>query len=579
MPPAAETPPRAQAVRHFGRFQLLGLAGKSECTMAWRVADPQRTQELLLVLPRVQPPDGPALESWNQGLRRASRLAHPNLAPVVEVGLQDGWPYAAYDPGDAATLAEKMSVQGMPGLELATLSLELLQGLAFAHEAGIAHRDLQPYLVLLSAQGVPQIVGFEVAPEASGTAPLAFDHGGLRAQRDAAQRDLLTFGVLLHHALLGRPALDQPDTGRVVRSLPPSGRDVVRLPYGTVQIPEPLRAIINRATDRHERHRYRNARTLVHALEGWLKTGSASGHGPLALLLDRLARVGLLPASPGAAVRVGSLAGMDRKRTSELAAVVLKDIALSFELLRVVNSAQLRASALGGSGPVLTVRRAIAMIGTDGVRQAAQALRPWPGPLPEAAALMLEQQLARAERAGQLALRLRPPGYDTEVVFLVTLLQTLGRLVVQYHFPDDALQIRRLMQPAAAERPGEADDPGMSEEAASFAVLGTDIEALGLAVARHLGLDDAVLAMIRRVPLDRPVRVAESEDELLRMLASCAHEALDALDLPSAQHGPALARIANRYARALDLDGRRLHHALQSAPEPVAVADSALAPL
>ena len=66
---------------------------------------------------------------------------------------------------------------------------------------------------------------------------------------------------------------------------------------------------------------------------------------------------------------------MDRQRTNELAEVVLQDLALAFELLRWVNSAQVRGAQVAGSGPVLTVRRAIAMLGLDGVRRAALGLR------------------------------------------------------------------------------------------------------------------------------------------------------------------------------------------------------------
>ena len=68
------------AVRWFGRLQLLQLLGKSERTMTWRVADPRSGQELLLVLPRVQPPDAAAMERWQQAVRRAARLNHPQLA-------------------------------------------------------------------------------------------------------------------------------------------------------------------------------------------------------------------------------------------------------------------------------------------------------------------------------------------------------------------------------------------------------------------------------------------------------------------------------------------------------------------
>jgi non-specific serine/threonine protein kinase len=555
-------------VRSFGRFQLQQLLGKSERTMAWRVGDPRSGQDLILVLPRRQPADPEALELWTGAVRKASRVNHPNLAAVVEMGVVDGWPFAAYDPRDAATLTARLSPKGLPGAEVAAWAVQGLEGLAFAHEAGVAHHDIQPFLVLLTDNGQLRLMGAEVALDEGETDTIrgmtALDASALAAQRSAAQRDVLAFGLLMHHALAGTPALDEPDVGRAIALMPPTGREIVRLPWTTAQpVPDPLRAIVNRATDRQERHRYRNARTLARALQGWLKTDAESGGGPLALLLDRLSSVGLLPASPGAADRAARMAMMVRERTSELAEVVLQDLALTFELLRVVNTAQVRGVQVAGTGPVLTVRRAIAMLGLDGVRRAALALRPWPGPLSESQVPALRQAFERAKRTGRVAQSLRPAGYDAEVVYLVTLLQNLGRLAVQYHFPDEAQQIRRLTQPAPSPRTGEPDEPGMSEEAASYAVLGTDIEALGVAVARHWGLDSTVLHMVRRLSTAAPVRAPDTDDDVLRATASCAHEAMDALDLPAAQVPAAVQRVAQRYARALGIGLKELQAALQ----------------
>lgn len=568
--PAPPPAPRNTTVRWFGRWQLLRLLGKSERSMAWRVADPRSGQELMIVLPRVQPADAAALEHWQQAVRQASRLQHPQLAAVVDIGVQDGWPYVAYDPRNDATLAERLPAGGLPGNEAAALVSQALQGLAFAHEAGLAHHDVQPFLMLVSDSGQLRLAGLAVAPP-----PLA-EAGGRQGQQAASERDLLATGVLLHGVLAGAPALDEPDVGRVVDRLPPLGRDIVRLPWQTRhRIAEPLRAIVNRATERQERQRYRNARTLLRALEGWLQAESAAGAGPLALLSDRLRTAGVLPSSPGAAARVARLALMEGQRTFELAEVVLEDFALSFEMLRLANTAQARSA---GSGPVLTVRRAIAMLGLEGLRRAALALREWPGPLDDAGAARLDALMERIRRAARTALALRPAGYDGEVVYLLTLLQNLGRLVVHYHFADEAQQIARLMQSAPSPREGEPEEPGMSEEAAAFAVLGADIDAIGLAVARHWGLDEALIKMIQRLPLATPVRSPDGDDDLLRLAASCANEAADALALPAPKVAAALQRVVQRYGRALDFGLRELQDALRGEArltEPMALTQPA----
>jgi len=563
---------RPNPTRAFGRFELRQLLGKSAGTMAWLAHDPRAGHEVVLTLPRVQPADPNALELRLGEMRRAARLSHPNLAHAIEVGVQDHWPFVAVDRGVGVTLGEWLDAHPRPApLELVGLLCQALQGLAFAHEAGLPHHDLQLHQITVSEQGTVRLLGLSVC--AASTAVPGAESGTLHAHRDAARRDVLACGLLLHRLLAGTPALDEADIGRVIERLAPAGRDVVRLPWTTPQpISEGLRAIANRCTASQERQRYHNARTLLRALEGWAEAQAIDNGGPLALLLDRLRTVGHLPASRGIGVRVGRLVATEGQRTDEIAEQILADMALAFELLRTVNSAQVRGTQVAGNGPVLTLRRTVALIGVDGVRAAANALRPWPGPLNEAAADALQRALSRVRLAGHTAQALRPAGYDAEVIFIVAALQNLGRLLVQYHFPEEAEQIRQLMLPAPADPSATpdgtapAEQPGMTEEAASFAVLGVDIEALGAAVVKHWGLGDEMQHMVRRMPLAKPVRRPDNDIDMLRVAASAANEAVDAMTrLPAAKVGAALTQVAQRYARVLELTVRDLQDALQGA--------------
>jgi len=571
---ASETTAAAKPAptRAFGRFELRRLLGKSVRSMSWLAFDPRSQQEVMLTMPRTQPADDAALQVWKGETERASRLNHPNLAHVVEIGVHEHWPYVSVDRQLGETLGERLEAQrGLPPAEAVEWTIQLLEGLAFAHQAGMAHGDIQPHQVIVSDQGVVRVMGLAAcgvtyAAEPGGrSAPV--DANGLQAGRAAAQRDVLTAGLLLHLMLSGQPALDESDTARVVDRLPPVGRDIIRLPWTTPQpVAEGLRAIANRATDRQERQRYHNARTLLTALNGWREAAANDSGGPLALLLDRLHTVGHLPASPGVGARVARLAMAEGQRTDEMAAQVLQDMALSFELLRHVNSAQVQGTQASGGAPVLTLRRAIALVGLKGLRQAASTLRAWPGPLNESNAAALERLMDRVRLAGHAAQLLRPPGYDPEVVYLVTILQNLGRLLVQYHFPDEAEQIRELMQTLPPPAPGEPEQAGMTEEAASFAVLGVDTEQLGAAVARHWGLNDEVLHMVRRLPAGRPVRGADSDGDVLRLTGSLANEVVDLVTTqPPAKVGAALAAVAQRHARVLEVTARDIGEALQAA--------------
>ena len=76
--------------------------------------------------------------------------------------------------------------------------------------------------------------------------------------------------------------------------------------------------------------------------------------------------------------------------------------------------------------------------------------------------------------------------------------------------------------------------------------------------------------MIRRLPTDAPVRKPDSDNELLRIVASAANEAIEALALPSPKSATALNEVVVRYARTLRLTTRVLDDALEEAREALA---------
>ena len=581
--PAPAVDARPTGPRAFGRFKLIKLLGKSDSTMSWLASDPRAGHEVMLCMPRAQLSDDFSMEVWQRDARKATRLSHPHLAPVIETGVHERWPYMTVDRATGLTLPEWLNQHpAYTVLESVDWLCQLLEALSFAHEAGVTHGDLQAHHVLISDQGAVRVMGFAccgdgVAREITswherrGTeSAMPFDPSSLRAQRAGAERDVLAGGLVLHLLLSGENPLGEADLGRVIASMPPSGRQVLRLPWSTpLPISESLRAIANRAVASQERQRYLSGRTFLRALQGWMEVEGRDNGGPLALLLDRLKTVGHLPALPGLGKRVAALNAMEGQHTDTIAEHILQDMALSFELLRQVNSVHVSAGHLMGGAPVLTVRRAVALLGLNGVHRCSNALRVWPGPLNPSAAAAMEITIDRVRLAGLVAQLLRPAGFDAEMVYLVSALQNLGRLLVQYHFADEAEQIRQLMRPGPAEPdspPGAPESPGMSEAIASLAVLGADIESLGAAVAKYWGLGEEVQHMMRRLPVNRPIRNADNDADMLRAVASAANEVVDVITyLPQSRMAQALAQVVQRYNRLLKLDISTLTQALQHA--------------
>lgn len=523
---------------------------------------------LLLAMPRTAPTDAATLEEWRLEAGHAARLAHPRLATAIEVGVHEQWPFIAYEGDPGRGLDEVLAGEAeIAPADLVGWLCQAADGLAFAHEAGLAHGDPQGWNLRLDEHGQLKLVGLGIlgtgdrsnlAEGLGGSRGLSVDPRRLRMQREAAERDVLALGVLAHAGLSGRPAFGQADVGKAIDRLAPLGREVLRMPWSVERpLSEALRSIVNRATHHQPRQRYLSARSLSRALEGWRASDARDTGGPLSLLQDRLATIGLLPARAGSAVIANRLAGAERQHIQTMAGQLLLDFGLSFELLRQVNAASARSV---GRGPVLTVRRAAALVGIDGVRAATLQLRPWPGPLSEDAASALQSALERARLAGHLAQALRPAGYDAELSFLLAVLQNLGRIVLHYHFADDAEQVQRLLRDRA---PGHA---ATSEADAVRAVLGVELEALAMLAWRHLGFGEEVMHMLRRLPTERPVRQPDGDPDLLRATASAANEAVDAAE----GVGASMDAVAKRYGKLLGVSLRDLHALLAEARRALA---------
>ena len=108
----------------------------------------------MLCMPRSRPEDTTDLALRIRDLQRAARLDHPNVAKVQETSVLEGWPFIVVDRTVGMTLAEWLSDR--PSVQ-ATDSVDwmsaVLTALAYAHEAGVTHRDVQIHHVLIDTTG------------------------------------------------------------------------------------------------------------------------------------------------------------------------------------------------------------------------------------------------------------------------------------------------------------------------------------------------------------------------------------------------------------------------------------------
>lgn len=333
----------------------------------------------------------------------------------------------------------------------------------------------------------------------------------------------------------------------------------LRLPADLPQpVPISLRLIIDRATDLHPQRRFVHARSFERVLCNWRETQLLGGEGFDALLAERIRRNGHLPARAMLNHRVMQIARMEQQRLDTVVDVLLEDIGLSLGLLRAANSVD--ATAVTAEEPVITVNRAMQLMGTMGLRRVATGMKAWPGMLKPQAARTLEVAMHRALLAGHVAEGLAPAGMNPESVLLAAQFQHLGLLLATYHFPEEMQQITRLTTATDG-----SSGPPISPETAMLAVLGVDLAGLTASFLRLWGLTDALLYRVRAIPPDRIIRTPTAAAGWVKLVASCANEVVALSELPEPARPAALAQVIDRYHQVLALDTEQVQTALRQA--------------
>jgi Tol biopolymer transport system component len=209
-----------KAGHKLGRYVIVEPLGAGSMGAVYRARD-EKLERIIAI--KILPPGLIAGVEARRRFRKealaVAKLSHPNIAPVYDVGEQDGIDYIVMECVAGQTLAAKLRSGPLTVKEATSILLQIAQALEEAHEQGVIHRDLKPANVMITPRGHVKVLDFGIAkllaPATSGTTVTATEAGFLigtplymspeQAQgKDVDPRsDLWTLGIIYYECLTG----------------------------------------------------------------------------------------------------------------------------------------------------------------------------------------------------------------------------------------------------------------------------------------------------------------------------------------------------------------------------------------
>jgi len=320
--------------------------------------------------------DANALARFQREAQSASKLHHPNIIEVYDLGQADGQNYMAMEYLPEGSLQQKLHEMALEDTVLTEeqvlrLIRPIADALAYAHEQGLVHRDIKPSNILLRPDGTPVLADFGIVLATAatrltrnistiGTPEYMSPEQGKGGAIDG-RSDLYSLGIVMYEMLEGVPPFkaDTP-VAIVYKHIKDPLPELMRK-----DVSQRTRRIIEKVTAKEPNDRYQTGAQMVKAIDqalDELQRGGVSKTG----ISTTMAAVGQNAVNP-------TPSSSDHKRRNALMAVIagvalLLLVGGSAVVLSAISNTPQTAISTSTSSPTGSQARAtltIAPVATD----------------------------------------------------------------------------------------------------------------------------------------------------------------------------------------------------------------------
>jgi serine/threonine-protein kinase len=353
-----------------GRYQIKKEVGRGGMARVFLALDTKHGREVAVKVIRQDISAALGTERFLREIAIAARLRHPNIVPVYDSGETDGVLYFVMPYEDGPSLRERLDSRDP--LQLAAkidILRDIARALAYAHERGVAHRDIKPDNVLLSGGaavvsdfGISKAVhaaqtdsspGVSTLPGAGiGTPMYMAPEQAVGDPATGHRADIYSFGCVAYELFAGHPPFERSSTHEIIAAH--IGEAPAPLAQ-SAEIPARIAALISKCLEKLPANRPQSANDLLRELESGNSDRDTSHSNSASLRKGPIIAIAAIAALVIATAAFVAVRNRGTSKPAEVTVAVLK-------LISTGDSVE-RELAYGLSDEIAT-----ALVGAPGVR-------------------------------------------------------------------------------------------------------------------------------------------------------------------------------------------------------------------
>jgi serine/threonine protein kinase len=216
-------------------YKVLSVIGEGGMALVYKSRDERNGDIVALkVLKRGETVDQENLQRFLKEFKTGSKLNHPNIMQVYEIGEVDGTYFIAMEYINGSSLQEVLDEKGRLSAEgTLKIGIQVAKALEFAFSQRIIHRDIKPENILISREGEVKITDLGLAKELKRYVSVNITKTGegigtlhymspeqVENTRDVDQRaDIYSLGATLYECLCGQPPFDEVGVWKFVEAI------------------------------------------------------------------------------------------------------------------------------------------------------------------------------------------------------------------------------------------------------------------------------------------------------------------------------------------------------------------------